>query len=929
FSQMGDPIELKDEGNKHFQASEYDKAAESYTKAIQLCKDKKVLAILYRNRAACYLKKENYAQAATDASKAIDVDASDIKALYRRCQALEKLGKLDQAFKDVQRCATIEPKNKTFLDTLRRLGAEIQGKLKTQFSTDSRVQNMFDILFDEESDKDKKEKAANNLIVLAREDAGAERIFQNNGVALLLQLIDTNKTEMILAAIRTLSGMCTGHKARATAIVHLVGIAKLCSLMAVDHEEIALATCNLFQCIYDSLSGEDKREHGKEEALVLDTTKDLKAIMIALLDMVTSKKVSGHGRDQALNLLTKNVPRTNKKSPDNSKTIFTIDHGLKKILKVAGQVPDLPDQLPMTENTQLIASILLNKLYDDLRCDPERDNYREICEEYIKSKFDPNDMDKNLHAIQTVSGLLQGPFDVGNKIVGMQGVMEMMVALCGSEREIDQMVAVEALIHASTKMSRATFIITNGVSLLKDIYKKTKNEKIKIRALVGLCKLGSAGGDDYSMRQFAEGSTEKLAKQCRKWLINPNIDVRTKKWAVEGLAYLTNDADVKDDFVEDEAALKAMFELSKSTDKTILYAVACTLVNCTNSYDKKEIIPELVQLAKFSKQHVPEQHPKDKKDFIEKRVKRLLKAGVISALTCMVKADNAILTDQTKEMLSRVFLALSEDPKDRGTIVAQGGGKALIPLALEGTETGKTRASHVLAKITACSNPEIAFPGERIYEVVRPLVSLLNTERDGLQNFEALMALTNLAGMSEKLRVKIIKEKALPEIENYMFEEHDEIRQAATECMCNLVVCKDVQERYMEDGNDKLKLLILLCGEDDDRLQRAAAGGLAMLTAAQKKLCTKMTLVTSQWLEILQRLCLNDNVEIQHRGLVIIYNMINADKELAKKLIECELLEILTVIGKQEDNPKKQNVIDVARACLVSAMELGLIKPYS
>lgn len=32
----------------------------------------------------------------------------------------------------------------------------------------------------------------------------------------------------------------------------------------------------------------------------------------------------------------------------------------------------------------------------------------------------------------------------------------------------------------------------------------------------GLCKLGSAGGTDYGLRQFAEGSTEKLAKQCRK-----------------------------------------------------------------------------------------------------------------------------------------------------------------------------------------------------------------------------------------------------------------------------------------------------------------------------------------------------------------------------------------------------------------------------
>lgn len=35
------------------------------------------------------------------------------------------------------------------------------------------------------------------------------------------------------------------------------------------------------------------------------------------------------------------------------------------------------------------------------------------------------------------------------------------------------------------------------------------------------------------------------------------------------------------------------------------------------------------------------------------RVKRLLKAGVTSALACMVKADSAILTDQTKELLAR------------------------------------------------------------------------------------------------------------------------------------------------------------------------------------------------------------------------------------------------------------------------------------
>lgn len=40
-----------------------------------------------------------------------------------------------------------------------------------------------------------------------------------------------------------------------------------------------------------------------------------------------------------------------------------------------------------------------------------------------------------------------------------------------------------------------------------------------------------------------------------------------------------------------------------------------------------------------------------------------------------------------------------------------------------------------------------------MYEVVRPLVNLLKLECTLLQNFESLMALTNLAGISERLRL--------------------------------------------------------------------------------------------------------------------------------------------------------------------------------
>lgn len=170
-------------------------------------------------------------------------------------------------------------------------------------------------------------------------------------------------------------------------------------------------------------------------------------------------------------------------------------------------------------------------------------------------------------------------------------------------------------------------------------------------------------------------------------------------------------------------------------------------------------------------------------------------------------------------------------------------------------------------------------------------------------------------------------------------------------------------------------------------LQRAAAGALAMLTAAQKKLAVKITKVvciinklqqlsnpydsfvtfiyhftkycgstmvhmvqccyqilipkmidsaimfyhlqTGQWLEIIQRLCIHENPEILHRGLVMVYNMLDADEQLAKKLIECELLEILTYVAKLEDNPKKQDAINTARACLTRAMDSGFIKPFS
>lgn len=49
-------MQLKEEGNQHFQLQDYKAATKSYSQALKLTKDKALLATLYRNRAACGLK---------------------------------------------------------------------------------------------------------------------------------------------------------------------------------------------------------------------------------------------------------------------------------------------------------------------------------------------------------------------------------------------------------------------------------------------------------------------------------------------------------------------------------------------------------------------------------------------------------------------------------------------------------------------------------------------------------------------------------------------------------------------------------------------------------------------------------------------------------------------------------------------------------
>ena len=50
-------------------------------------------------------------------------------------------------------------------------------------------------------------------------------------------------------------------------------------------------------------------------------------------------------------------------------------------------------------------------------------------------------------------------------------------------------------------------------------------------------------------------------------------------------------------------------------------------------------------------------------------------------------------------------------------MVAQGGAKALLPLAIEGSKIGMAQAAQALSRIAITMNPEVAFPGQRVSTV--------------------------------------------------------------------------------------------------------------------------------------------------------------------------------------------------------------------
>nr|CDJ88427.1 Tetratricopeptide TPR2 and Tetratricopeptide TPR-1 domain containing protein [Haemonchus contortus] len=297
---------LKDAGNCALKRGEYSKANEYYADALQLTEenDKELRAVIYRNRSLLRLKQDDFEEAESDATKAIEYSGADVKALYRRALAREHLGNVAAALQDAKEALRLCPEDKSISELLQRLVITNNEKVEKATSMDNTV-NDVKILAFEGSAKDKEQKlqALNNLLVLSREsEESAAKIWQMGKVvpALLVVAEDTNETlEISVCAVRIIDELIKDH-GRALFFLSMHdddgfrSARRVCRLMcARDAKEYVDVAGLIIQRVFNALVKMDRTNDIKPDPKVAEANKLwIVRVIVELEYMIKDKTVA-------------------------------------------------------------------------------------------------------------------------------------------------------------------------------------------------------------------------------------------------------------------------------------------------------------------------------------------------------------------------------------------------------------------------------------------------------------------------------------------------------------------------------------------------------------------------------------------------------------------------------------------------------------
>ncbi|CDW54075.1 UNC45 protein [Trichuris trichiura] len=905
-------IRLKEEGNRYYSEGDLEKSLEYYNRALEHCQKDQcaVRATLFKNLAAVHLKRQDYAAAERNATcftvdsflllycnfLALELVPNDPKALFRRAQAREQLNKFGDAMQDAKVALHYDSNNRAVVSFMQQLRRNIEKKVFL-FNHCCSAVFLFFIC-----------SILNCLPLILR--------FESRWTVWTTGTMRKNAFKYPFELMTT--------EPHLSELLDSMEMQLMVGLMDNSDGRITKAAILLLQRCFNVLMRGCPNDDVKVNEELVETNKLLLVDLIfELKRLLIERSIGANARNGSISLLSKNLIHLNNGLPRGWSWKFVENDGLERLLEVSCSNPRLMT-LPVDDNTRDNVALCLARLYDDMLFDNWRSLYKERVTNYVQKKMRSLNEEGKIQLCSMATTLLRGPLDVGFAVASTPEFTSLISEMACSSNPLCQSSAADAIVHTVSRRDRCDVFLANGVSVLRRLF-NSPEESVKVRALVGLCKCASSGGRDISLRPTEEEKMCALAQMCKSFMAKTtSLDIRCL--AAEGLAYLTLDADVKEWLINDVKLLRSLVSLAVEAGPLCVFGVSSIFVNLTNTYDQRKVEPELVQLARYAKHHVPEEHPKDGEQFVKNRVHILVKEGGVSA--CIAMSDTE--SEASRESLSRILHGFCMEPEHRGYVVQDGGAKLLLKLVTSNSAVGKAIAAQALAKICIVIDPAIALPGQRCHEIIRPLVGLLHPDKSGLENYEALLALTNLAASDDSIRMTMVNADVLPAMEHFWFmQDHEQLRAAAAELFLNLLHCPQVFRKVATGGNDRLKLWVLYCNEEDERLVLSSVAGVALLTDDAnvcQRIIEEANVHVPSWVTIFKEACMHANKEVQRRSLLCLLNMMNSCYDVAAKIVQSELFEVLVAISKLQDGERAE-CLRLAREALNVAEHKKLILP--
>lgn len=500
----------------------------------------------------------------------------------------------------------------------------------------------------------------------------------------------------------------------------------------------------------------------------------------------------------------------------------------------------------------------------------------------LQSRLAGVDLEDLLSSISLLSALFQIDRLAASAVFLRDGLLESVMEapdMFADSLPLEKAVA-NLLSQASGQSTCRSAVSSKATEWLEFRMRQTKDSTLQALAAIALTKLSKGSGDVDANGQPVEETPEVKSTRRReeeslaalmKRLVIDSPDSSPVLEAVEGLAYMTLEPNIKDLLCDDDAFLSRLFALLSGRQSSELptnnsaFLYGCAVVISNLSAYPPQMSEEEKQVERLRQMTRPGASADDlKKDIAaqrqegeasaRKRGAKLVQAGVLSVLHRLAKADSQGI----RQVAGQALLNLTENKENRGKILQSGGGKSLMAIIKQSLQSIQPSKSHsdaalltspvdlmsiqALAKLAITTSPLLLFgPNESAsVDAIRPFTLLLLHEASTLlQKFEAMMALTNLASVGPGMATRIAGSKELMnKIEVLLLHENTMVQRAATELLCNLMTCDAIFERYSGEGASgggasRLNILLALSDVDDVATRVAASGALAMLTSSQ------------------------------------------------------------------------------------------------